>query len=217
MGIVFEPKAAARRGGRVEDPVEREPATRVAKNDFPDRDNDGIRDDLDGCPDEPENYNMFEDDDGCPDDDRNVSILDIDDPCRVDSEKCSRSRVIVKKTTIVTLESIEFEYDKAIIRPISFPTLDAIVQSLVDNPEINVVEVRGHTDERGDDGYNLDLSERRAKSVLAYLTSHGIASDRLTSTGYGEKLPIDLRHNEEAWAKNRRVEFQIRKRGGVLQ
>jgi len=217
MGIVFEPKAAARRGGRIDDPVERPPVTRVAKNDFPDRDNDGIRDDLDACPDEPENYNMFQDDDGCPDDDRNASILDVDDPCRIDPEKCNRSRVIVKKTSIVTLNSIEFEYDKAIIRPISFPTLDAVVQSLLDNPEINIVEIRGHTDERGDDNYNLDLSQRRAKSVLEYLIAHGVASDRLTSTGYGEKLPIDLRHNEEAWAKNRRVEFQIRKRGGVVQ
>ncbi|MBX3160973.1 MAG: OmpA family protein [Deltaproteobacteria bacterium] len=218
IGIVFEPRAAARRAGRVDDPPrEREPAVRVAKNDFPDRDNDGIRDDLDQCPDDPENYNGFEDDDGCPDDDRNASILDLDDPCRIDPAKCTRDRVIVKKTEIVILQTIEFEFDSAKIRPISHRILDAVVQALRDNPDIQFVEVEGHTDERGDDAYNLGLSQRRAAAVVTYLRSHGIDADRLSSEGYGETRPVDLRHTEAAWAKNRRVEFRIRKRGGIIQ
>jgi outer membrane protein OmpA-like peptidoglycan-associated protein len=214
IGIVFEPRAMSRRAGRVEDPIEREPAVQVAKRDFPDRDNDGIRDDLDQCIDERENYNGFQDDDGCPDDDRDVNLLDLDDPCRVDPDKCDRNRVIVRKGDLVPLNGIDFEYDRAVIRPISYKVLDAVVQALVDNPQIELVEVKGHTDERGDDAYNLDLSERRAAAVVAYLTAHGIVADRLTSTGYGEMQPLDRAHTEAAWAKNRRVEFQIRKRGG---
>src|SRR5512146_898578 len=73
IGIVFEPKAAMSGGARIEEEPEIDApphVPQVAKNDFPDRDNDGIRDDLDKCPDDPETYNMFQDEDGCPDDDR---------------------------------------------------------------------------------------------------------------------------------------------------
>ena len=66
--------------------------------------------------------------------------------------------------------------------------------------------------ERGDDAYNLDLSQRRAHAVLEYLTGKGVDAGRLQSQGYGETQPIDRKHNEEAWAKNRRVEFLILKR-----
>ncbi|HEY0255753.1 MAG TPA: hypothetical protein VGC41_29695, partial [Kofleriaceae bacterium] len=67
IGIVFEPKAAQHLATYVPEPDGSPPAPRVAQNDFPDRDNDGIRDDLDKCPDEPETYNGFQDEDGCPD------------------------------------------------------------------------------------------------------------------------------------------------------
>ncbi|MBP6629444.1 MAG: OmpA family protein, partial [Kofleriaceae bacterium] len=70
-----------------------------------------------------------------------------------------------------------------------------------------------HTDERGNDAYNLDLSDRRAKSVKDYLIGKGIEDSRLTSQGYGETQPLDRRSNEQAWAKNRRVAFLILKRG----
>jgi peptidoglycan-associated lipoprotein len=72
--------------------------------------------------------------------------------------------------------------------------------------------VQGHTDERGSDAYNLDLSDRRAASVRRYLTEHGVTADRLQSHGYGETQPIDPSHGEKAWSKNRRVEFLILKR-----
>ena len=88
--------------------------------------------------------------------------------------------------------------------------------ALHDNPDIELVEVKGHTDERGDDAYNLDLSDRRAAAVVTFLHDHGTDGDRLTSTGYGETQPLDLHHNEAAWTKNRRVEFQIRKRLGKM-
>ncbi len=217
IGIVFEPKAAVRAGARIEDDGDPMPRTQVAKNDFPDRDNDGIRDDLDKCPDEPENYNGYQDEDGCPDSDADADKEWLkDEGCRQDDTACKRNRVIVGDSTMTPLRSIEFEYDKAVIRPSSYPILDAVVQAFIDHPDIELVEVRGHTDERGDDAYNMDLSDRRAAAVVEYLTQHGTPAERLTSTGFGETMPLDRRHNEAAWAKNRRVEFQIRKRGGKI-
>jgi peptidoglycan-associated lipoprotein len=72
--------------------------------------------------------------------------------------------------------------------------------------------VQGHTDERGDDEYNLDLSNRRAAAVVQYLTDHKVDAKRLVSQGYGESQPKDRHHTEAAWAINRRVEFVIVKR-----
>jgi len=222
IGIVFEPKAAMHASAYIPDVEGPPPTPMVAKNDFPDRDNDGIRDDLDKCPDDPENYNGYQDEDGCPDDDRDApALVDTSPGCThgnpVDDRDCpDRNAVVVGETTIVILKSIEFEFDKAIIEKRSYPILDAIVLALHDNPDIQLVEIRGHTDERGDDEYNLDLSNRRAAAVLTYLHTHGTDADRLTSTGYGETMPLDHAHNEAAWTKNRRVEFQIRKRAGKM-
>ena len=99
------------------------------------------------------------------------------------------------------------------IKKESYPILDAVAQTLDGNPDIQLIEIQGHTDERGNDNYNLDLSSRRAASVKRYLVDKGIADDRLTSQGYGESQPVDRKHNEQAWAANRRVEFLILKRG----
>jgi outer membrane protein OmpA-like peptidoglycan-associated protein len=107
---------------------------------------------------------------------------------------------------------VYFEYDKAIIKPQSYPILDAVAATLQGNPSISLIEIQGHTDERGDDAYNLDLSDRRAHAVEKYLTDKGVDAKRLTAQGYGETQPIDRGHNEAAWAKNRRVAFLILKR-----
>ncbi|HLU66789.1 MAG TPA: OmpA family protein, partial [Kofleriaceae bacterium] len=137
-----------------------------------------------------ETYNGVDDTDGCPD----------------------RGRVIVTDTKIEILDKIFFEYDSDVIKKESYPILDAIVATLQGNPDILLVEIQGHTDERGSDAYNLDLSDRRAASVRRYLVEHGVAADRLQSHGYGESQPLDPAHNERAWSKNRRVEFLILKR-----
>ena len=110
------------------------------------------------------------------------------------------------------LEKIHFEYDKAVIKPESYPTLDAVGYTLLNNPDIVLIEVQGHTDERGSDRYNLDLSQRRAEAVVAYLEEYGVAAERMEPQGYGERQPIDRRSTQEAWATNRRVEFLIIKR-----
>ena len=221
IGIVFEPKAGMHAATYVPEEDWTPPsAPRVAQNDFPDRDNDGIRDDLDKCPDDPENYNGYQDEDGCPDEPGDAAfVTDRDDGCTksgpVDGADCP-DRVIVTKSTIVTLKSIEFEFDKAVIQKRSYPILDHVAQALKDNPDIQLVEVQGHTDERGDDAYNLDLSDRRAAAVVTYLAGQGIAVERLLSQGYGETVPLVREHNEAAWTKNRRVEFHIRKRNGEI-
>ena len=71
------------------------------------------------------------------------------------------------------------------------------------------MEVAGHADERAADQYNLVLTQKRVDSVVAALIQRGIDRSRLRSKGYGEYCPEDQGHNEEAWEKNRRVEFKI--------
>ncbi|HEX3482956.1 MAG TPA: OmpA family protein [Kofleriaceae bacterium] len=189
----------------------------------PDNDGDGIPDNVDLCPNDPEDFDGFEDHDGCPDPDNDHDrIPDKDDKCPnepetyngyQDEDGCpDRGRVVVTDTSIEILDVIYFEYDKAVILPKSFPILDAVAATLQGNPSIQLVEIQGHTDERGDDAYNLDLSDRRAKAVMKYLVDKGVDSKRLTAQGYGETQPLDRRHNEAAWAKNRRVAFLIIKR-----
>ena len=197
----------------------------------PDNDQDGILDVDDLCPNDPEDVDGFQDKDGCPDPDNDHDrILDADDQCPMkdgetpeetretyngvdDDDGCpDRGRVVVTDTKIEILDKVYFEYNKATIKSQSFPILDAVAATLDGNPDILLVEIQGHTDERGGDAYNLDLSDRRAASVKQYLVDKGIDASRLKSQGYGETQPLDARHNEEAWAKNRRVEFLILKR-----
>ena len=197
----------------------------------PDNDQDGILDVDDLCPDDPEDVDQFEDTDGCPDPDNDHDrIPDNLDQCRgrdgqerketaetwnnfEDDDGCpDRGTNYVDDGVLVVLEKIHFEYNSAVIKPISFPILDAIAKTLDLNPDITRIEVQGHTDERGSDAYNLDLSQRRAESVVLYLTRAGIDHERLKPRGYGERVPLKKGHNEEAWAANRRVEFVIKAR-----
>ncbi len=191
-----------------------------------DNDNDKILDVDDLCPNDPEDYDGFEDEDGCPDLDNDKDhILDIDDKCPNEPERYNNfedadgcpDRDVDVTSDLVLLRPINFEYNKAVITRDSFKILDAVVATLGTdarhgNPDIKLVEVQGHTDERGDDAYNLDLSERRAAAVMKYLTEHGVDPKRLESQGYGETQPVEPSHTERAWALNRRVAFVILKR-----
>lgn len=71
------------------------------------------------------------------------------------------------------------------------------------------IQIEGHCDERGTNEYNLALGERRAMSTKRYLLSLGVPAHRLSTITYGEELPIDPRHSEGAWSKNRRAHFVI--------
>jgi outer membrane protein OmpA-like peptidoglycan-associated protein len=86
--------------------------------------------------------------------------------------------------------------------------LDDVVSILNENPSFKV-QIDGHTDDQGKDEYNLDLSNRRAASVKAYLISKGIAESRLSSMGYGETKPIADNKTAKGRAQNRRVEMTL--------
>jgi outer membrane protein OmpA-like peptidoglycan-associated protein len=186
----------------------------------PDNDNDGILDTDDLCPNDPEDRDGFQDEDGCPDPDNDADrILDNDDSCpnepetyngTEDEDGCpDRGSVIVTDDGIIILEKILFETDSADIQEVSYPIVDAVATTMINNPQILFVEIQGHADERSSDEYNIRLTTDRAAAVLAALVQRGVASDRLRSAGYGERCPLDPRHTAEAWDQNRRVEFKI--------
>ena len=188
-----------------------------------DNDKDGIPDKLDLCPNDPEDKDGFEDEDGCPDPDNDHDrILDVNDKCPnepetyngfEDEDGCpDKGLVIVQRGKLEILDKIYFETDKDIIKEQSFPLLDAIAATIKGHPEIALIEIQGHADERGDDEHNLDLTDRRAHSVMRALEDRGVELGRLKARGYGETKPICTQHNEECWSKNRRVEFIILKR-----
>jgi OOP family OmpA-OmpF porin len=102
---------------------------------------------------------------------------------------------------------IKFDFDKATLRPESYPVLDGIYEALRDNPGLNV-EIQGHTCAIGTDAYNLGLSQRRAITVFEYLKDKGIDASRMTTQGFGESQPIDTNETREGRANNRRVEFK---------
>jgi outer membrane protein OmpA-like peptidoglycan-associated protein len=108
-------------------------------------------------------------------------------------------------TKIVT-HGINFDVNKAIIKPESMGTLNGIVQIMKDNPDVKF-EVGGHTDADGNDALNLKLSQARADAVRSQLISMGIDASRLTAKGYGKTKPISDNTTPEGKANNRRVEF----------
>ena len=179
-----------------------------------DSDGDGVPDGCDKCPDTP--ACAVVDEHGCPLDSDGDGVPDGCDRCpdtppgtKVKPDGCKRAEKLFKdpeKKTLV-LEGVYFEFDKAILKPESRVTLDRVAESLRDWPEVRV-EVAGHTDWIGDDNYNLDLSDRRAASVVEYLVGAGVAADRLRSRGYGESQPIEDNKTDAGRAKNRRVELQ---------
>ena len=118
------------------------------------------------------------------------------------------------KTILATL--IHFDYDKAIIRGGDAAVLDQKVAILQANPGLRI-RISGHCDERGSDEYNLALGNRRATAAKQYLVSHGIDAGRVETVSYGEERPMDPGHNEDAWSKNRRDEFDILAGGDALK
>ncbi|MBK7128369.1 MAG: OmpA family protein [Crocinitomicaceae bacterium] len=92
----------------------------------------------------------------------------------------------------ITIEGIEYDYDSANLRPVSIEILDRLIEFLELNHNLKI-EIRSHTDERGSDKYNLDLSNRRAQSVVDYLISQGIPAERLVAKGYGETMPAEVK------------------------
>jgi OmpA-OmpF porin, OOP family len=108
----------------------------------------------------------------------------------------------------IVLRGVNFDFDKADIRPDAAVILDEAASLLNDNPGRNV-SVAGHTDSVGADAYNQSLSERRAASVKDYLVGRGVDAGRLSTTGYGESSPIASNDTADGRALNRRVELNL--------
>lgn len=103
---------------------------------------------------------------------------------------------------------ITFGFDSATVQPQFQPTLNDVASVLAQYPK-TYIDVYGHTDSDGSDAYNQTLSERRARSVADYLTSHGVQSARIGTRGFGETQPIASNTTEEGKAANRRVEIKV--------
>jgi OOP family OmpA-OmpF porin len=118
-------------------------------------------------------------------------------------------RVEVRDNKIEIHEKIQFDYDKATIKPESFSLMNEIADVINKNPQIKRIRIEGYASSEGGAKHNLKLSDDRAKSVMKYLTEHGIAQAALSAIGYGVEHPLADNSTEEGREKNRRVEFTI--------
>lgn len=187
----------------------------------PDTDNDGVCDAQDKCADTPQGMKV--DGAGCPLDADSDGVPDTFDECPTipgppTNNGCPLPVVEVSIDNIVDnlnqiLQGIEFDYNKDVIREVSYPKLNAAFDVLQAHPEYRFY-VEGHTDAAGSAQYNQDLSERRARSVVRYLVNRGLESSQLVPVGKGEsdlKYPeCDPATNCPPWKnlENRRVIFK---------
>lgn len=105
-------------------------------------------------------------------------------------------------------ERVHFDFDSYLLTPEAREILVKNAEALTEGPQVKV-RIAGHCDERGSDDYNLALSDRRARAALEYLVSLGVPRERLSVIGYGKERPLAPGHDEEAWAQNRRDEFEV--------
>ena len=115
----------------------------------------------------------------------------------------------VSREGIDLREKVYFDTANDVILARSFALLDQVAAVMNAYPEITLLSVEGHTDNRGEEASNLDLSLRRAQSVVNYLIRKGVAGNRLVAKGYGETRPLDPADTEAAWEANRRVDVLI--------
>jgi len=115
---------------------------------------------------------------------------------------------VYKVPDMVMQEDIYFDFDKSTLTPAAQDNLLQKAEWLRENPDATVT-IEGNCDERGTSEYNLALGDRRAEAAKAFLVDLGIDPMRMTTISYGEERPVDPRHNEEAWAKNRRDHFVV--------
>jgi len=149
----------------------------------PDNDGDGILDTVDKCPNEAETFNDYQDEDGCPD---------------------TKPEVDVGQS--IVLEGINFASGSAELEVNSMRILDKVAADMLKYPDIEV-EIRGYTDNTGSYQGNIQISQRRADTVKAYLVSQGVRPYRIMTKGYGPENPIASNSTREGRAQNRRIEF----------
>jgi len=187
-----------------------------------DSDGDGVFDDKDKCPDTPAGRKVNAD--GCELDTDGDGIVDGNDKCPTVYAKTADGCPLPVAATPapapaaalapepaptprkLVLEGVNFDFDKAALRQEDLAIIDRDAADLDKWGNVNI-EVAGHTDNRGSDKYNMNLSQQRAEAVRNYLISKGIAADRLTAKGYGESQPVADNDTDEGRFKNRRVEL----------
>ena len=121
----------------------------------------------------------------------------------------------------IVIDNIYYDLDKANLRDESFPVLDKLISFFEENNQL-IIEIGSHTDSRGSDAYNIDLSQRRAQSVVDYFIQKGIPKSQLVAKGYGETKLLntcgnDVNCSEEEHQKNRRTSFKVISEKGILQ
>ncbi|WP_162126942.1 OmpA family protein [Flavobacterium phycosphaerae] len=176
----------------------------------PDADGDGITDKSDKCPE----VKGPKENAGCPWPDRDGDkVLDKDDKCpdvagTVANNGCPEVSDEVVKRLNDYAKTILFNSGKATFQQQTYPVLQSITAILKEYPS-SKFSIEGHTDSDGKDAANQKLSEDRAAAVKNYLIENGIASDRLSSVGFGESKPIDTNKTKAGKANNRRVEVKL--------
>jgi outer membrane protein OmpA-like peptidoglycan-associated protein len=177
-----------------------------------DNDKDGVADATDRCP----LVVGIADNGGCPDTDRDGDgVVDRLDNCpdkrgQVKFQGCpERQLVSINANNIVLLELVYFKTDRDVIQRRSYRLLDNVAEVVNAHSEVTQVIVEGHTDAQGDEAHNLDLSQRRAAAVVAYLVSKGVDARRLVAKGYGAAQPVADNGTAKGRAQNRRVDFKL--------
>lgn len=191
-------------------PVEPPPGALLDQNGCAyDTDGDGVYDGIDLCRNTPEGVTV--DRVGCPLDSDNDAVADYLDLCPgtpkgviVDQDGCP-----LPGEELLSLTGVNFEFDKATLTPEAKEILEQAVTLLKETDEIVEVRVEGHTDSIGSEAYNQELSQRRAESVVEYLTSRGVSGSNLVPVGLGENFPVANNDTEAGRAANRRVDFVV--------
>jgi peptidoglycan-associated lipoprotein len=138
-----------------------------------------------------------------------VEVSEPEVPEAVIKPKEETSTPAAESSVPLILQNVYFEFDKYDLTAEALQTLADNARALKAHPEASVL-IEGHCDERGTIEYNLALGDKRAKAARDYLTSLGVSAAQLSTISYGKEQPLDTRNNEEAWARNRRAEFERR-------
>lgn len=158
-------------------------------------------------------YGLRSEADGKLSESQNLDLRELTTDQNVDSKDFNLAPIevaTIAPNATITLNNVFFDFDKSLLKSESGPELDRMVDLLQKESSMQI-EISGHTDSMGADRYNMALSERRAKTVVAYLIRRGIPKKRLKVQFFGEKKPVDTNDTEEGREKNRRVEFKILK------
>jgi outer membrane protein OmpA-like peptidoglycan-associated protein len=183
LGVSLEWGSGARRQAQVVVPEQFRPVSDTPPVfACPDRDTDGILDNVDQCP-------------------------DVAGP--IENRGCrTYQKIIVSKEKLELKERLYFAWNQATLQEVSYPVLDEVVLALQENKNFRV-QVEGHTSSEGGNDHNQTLSEQRAAAVLDYLVAHGIDKSRLVSKGFASSVPTDTNTTAEGRDNNRRVEFVV--------